>query len=98
MRRERWTSRPCTAKSAPIKSAKRRHGGCVLKAIELTSGDLCGVSESRLRGPRGPLTAAQKSAEGVVGAVAKVTEGPNGPLARGELERLGGGPTHERGA
>ena len=80
MRRERWTSGPCTAKSASIKSAKRRPGGCVLKAIELTSGGLHGVSETGLRGLRGTLTAKQKSAKGVVGGVAKATEGPNGPL------------------
>jgi hypothetical protein len=41
LRRERWTSRLVTAKSGSIKSAERRSGGCVPKAIELTSGDLC---------------------------------------------------------
>src|SRR5256714_14240761 len=78
MRRERWTSRPCTAKSVSIKSAKRRPGGCGAKAIEITSGDLRGVSESRLKGPRGALTVAQKSAEGKVGGGDQVTERPNG--------------------
>ena len=42
LRRERWTSGLVTAKSGSIKSAERRSGGCVPKAIELTSGDLCG--------------------------------------------------------
>jgi len=82
MRRERWTSGLVTAKSISIKSAERKSGGCVPKAIELTSGDLRGVRNG-LRGPRGTLIAVQKSAEGVVGDGAKVTEGPNGPLARG---------------
>jgi hypothetical protein len=37
-----------------------------LKDAKLTSGDLRRVAESQLRGSRGPLTAAQKSAEGIV--------------------------------
>ena len=53
--------------SISIKDAKRRFGGCALKAIELTPGDLLGVAVQRLRGPGGRLTTGQKSAEGVIG-------------------------------
>ena len=72
-----------TAKSRSIKSAERRSGGCVPKAIELTSGDLRGCLGIGTEGTEKDLIAAQKSAEGVVGDGAKVTEGPNGALARG---------------
>jgi hypothetical protein len=67
MRRERGTSGLVTAKSRSIKSAERKSGGCVPKAIELTSGDLCGCLGTGLRSPEGNLIDAQKSAEGVVG-------------------------------
>ena len=55
-----------TAKSISIKGAKRKSGGRARKAVELTSGDLRRVPEPGLREPRGVLTAAQKSAEGIV--------------------------------
>jgi hypothetical protein len=58
------------AKSISIKSTGCRSGGCVRKAVELTSGDLPFVSESRLRAERSVLTGRQKSAEGVVVAEA----------------------------
>lgn len=64
-----------TAKSTSIKGAKRKSGGCAPKAVELTSGGLHRVSQSRLSVPRGPLTAMQKSAEGIV---RRKAEGPNG--------------------
>ena len=51
----------------PSRARGCRSGGCAVKAVELTSGDLRRVSETRLRGPQGPLTPAQKSAEGIVG-------------------------------
>ena len=41
-------------------------GGCVRKAVELTSGDLPFVPESGLRVERSILTGQQKSAAGVV--------------------------------
>jgi hypothetical protein len=41
-RRERWTSWQMAAKSISIKGAERKFGGCALKAVELTSGDLRG--------------------------------------------------------
>jgi len=69
-----------TAKSLSIKGAERKFGGCALKAAGLTPGDLRRVPESGLRGPRGPLIAAQESAEGIVGEW--FPEGPNG--GRGE--------------
>lgn len=58
------------AKPRSIECAGGRSGGCALKAVELTSGDLRRVSGSRLRVKRFILTALQKSAEGVVIALA----------------------------
>ena len=69
MRRQRWTSKPCFAKSISIKSGKRRSDGYAQKAAGITPGDLFCVVGTRLRKPRGDLTAGQKSAEGVVGHV-----------------------------
>ena len=51
-----------------IKSAGCRFGGCVWKAVELTSGDLPFAVQSRLRVERSALTGWQKSAEGVLAA------------------------------
>ena len=65
-----------TAKPISIKGTGCKSGGCVRKAVELTSGDLPFVSESGLRVERSILTGRQKSAEGVVG---RKDEGPNGP-------------------
>lgn len=65
-RRERWTSGREIAKSISIKSVRRRSGGCARKAVQLTPGDLCCVLETGLRESRGSLTAAQKSADGIV--------------------------------
>ncbi len=58
------------AKSISIKGTGCKFGGCVRKAVELTSGDLPFVSDSRLRVEQSILTGRQKSAEGVVGAKA----------------------------
>ena len=55
------------AKSISIKGTGCKFGGCVRKAVELTSGGLPFVSESRLRVERLILTGRQKSAEGVIG-------------------------------
>lgn len=66
-----------TTKSISIKGTGCKFGGCVRKAVELTSGDLLFVSESRLRVERSILTGQQKSAEGIVDT--KSVEGPNGP-------------------
>jgi hypothetical protein len=54
------------AKPISIKDAERKFGGCARKAIELISGDLLHVSDSRLRAKQFPLTVQQKSAAGVV--------------------------------
>jgi hypothetical protein len=55
-----------TAKPISIKGTGCKSGGCVRKAVELTSGDLPLVRESGLRVERSTLTGRQKSATGVV--------------------------------
>jgi len=55
-----------TAKPISIKVAGCKSGGCAWKAVELTSGDLFIVVDSRLGHERSGLTGEQKSAEGVV--------------------------------
>ncbi len=62
------------AKSTSTKSTGGRSGGCVRKAVELTSGDPQHVTESRLRMEQFILTVLRESAEGIVG---RETEGPN---------------------
>jgi hypothetical protein len=60
------------AKSIAIKRRGGKSGGCVMKAVKLTSGDLPFVPESGLRVERSILTGRQKSAKGVV--VTRVTK------------------------
>jgi len=60
------------AKPISIKGTGCKFGGCVRKAVELTSGDLPFVPESRLRMERSILTGRQKSAAGVVCAEQRV--------------------------
>ena len=60
------TSGQMTAKPISIKGTDCKSGGCVRKAVELTSGDLPLVPESGLRREQSSLTGRQKSAEGVV--------------------------------
>jgi len=67
-----------TAKPLSIKGAGCKFGGCVRKAVELTSGGLPFVPESGLRVERSILTGRQKSAEGKV-IPAHRDEGLNGP-------------------
>jgi hypothetical protein len=62
------------AKPTSIKGAGGKSGGCALKAVELTSGDLPRVVESRLRVKRFTLTAQQKSAEGIVCAEQRIVQ------------------------
>lgn len=62
------TSGQMTTKSTSIKGLGRKFGGCVRKAVELTSGDLPFAVKSRLRVERSILTGRQESAEGVVAA------------------------------
>ena len=63
---QRRASWQMTMKPVSIKGAGCKFGGCVQKAVELTSGDLPFVSELRLRVERLILTGRQKSAEGVI--------------------------------
>ena len=60
------TSGLLTAKSTAIKGRDGISGGCAATAIELTSGDLRRAPAMGLRGSRGALIAAQKSAAGIV--------------------------------
>ena len=60
------TSGQVTAKSISIKGVGCKFGGCVRKAVELTSGDLPFVRESGLGVERSILTGRQKSAADVV--------------------------------
>ena len=75
-----WTSWQLTTKSISIKGTGCKFGGCVRKAVELTSGDLSFAVERRLRAERSVLTGRQKSAEGEV--VAEATKARTVP-ARG---------------
>ena len=61
------TSEQLVAKSISIKGQVCRSGRCAGKATELTWGDLRRVPNSELREPQGDLTAAQESADGIVG-------------------------------
>ena len=60
-----------TAKSISIKGTGCKFGGCVRKAVELTSGDLPLVRDTGLRIGQPVLTGRQKSAEGVVVKIAR---------------------------
>ena len=86
------TSGQLTAKSRSIKGQGCRSGRCVVKAIELTWGDLRRVPNSGLREPRGDLTATQKSAEGIVThAVGKAIEALQCRKAEKQIGRAGNG-------
>jgi hypothetical protein len=63
---QRRASGQMTAKPLSIKGAGCKSGGCAQKAVELTSGDLLVVVESRLRVGAIHLIDEQKSAEGKV--------------------------------
>jgi hypothetical protein len=54
------------AKPISIKDTGCKSGGCVRKAVDLTSGDLSFVRESGLRVKRFILTGRRKAAAGVV--------------------------------
>ena len=62
------------AQPLSIKGTERKSSGCALKAVELTSGDLLAVSNSRLRGEKSFLTRWQEAAEGVVCAEQRVVQ------------------------
>jgi len=83
-----------TAKRVSTKGAERKSGGCALKAVELTSGDLRGAPGTAmpgigLREPGGSLIGAQKSAAGVVGVSSRSTRLGHSP-ERGETAGLAG--------
>jgi hypothetical protein len=59
-------SGPLTAKPISIQGTGCKSGGCVRKAVELTSGDLPFVPESGLRVEQSILTGRQKSAAGIL--------------------------------
>ena len=61
------TSGRLIAKSISIKDQGCRSGRDAGKAIELTQGGLRHVPIAELREPKGDLTGAQESAEGIVG-------------------------------
>ena len=65
-----------TTKSISIKGAERKCGGALQKAVILTSGGLCCVSNLGLGKPGGDSIMTQESAEGIVDA--ESIEGPNG--------------------
>ena len=78
------------AKSISIKVAGCKSGGCVLKAVSLTTGGLLHVLESELREGRSSLTVWQKSAAGVVGyAVGAASEALQGRKAEKRLGQPG---------
>jgi len=58
------------AKSTVIKGWGGKSGGRAAKAVDLTSGGLRCVPATGLRWLQGDLTAAQKSADGIVGGSA----------------------------
>jgi len=74
-----------TAKSISIKRARRRYGGCVRKAVVLTSGGLGRVLDNKglMRESRETLTAIQKSAEGVIAGSSRSARSGHSP-ERGE--------------
>ncbi len=57
-----WASGQLIAKPISIKGTGCKSGGCALKAVELTSGDLPLVRDTGLRIERSILTGRQKSA------------------------------------
>jgi hypothetical protein len=78
-RRASWQ---LTAKPISIKDAGCKSGGCAPKAVELTSGDLWRVVESRITTETAvrQLSAPQKSAEGIV--ITRVVKARTVPGAR----------------
>jgi hypothetical protein len=54
-----------------IKGRSSKFGGCAVKAVELTSGDLRCVPKSGLIDSQGSMIAPQKSAAGIVVGVSR---------------------------
>ena len=68
-------------------------GGCAAKAVGLTSGGLRCVLATRLRSSRGDLTAAQKSAEGILGGSAPLKARTAEVASRAAISRASCGRT-----
>jgi hypothetical protein len=84
------TSGRLITKSISIKDQGCRSDRGAGKAIELTWGGLRCVPSSELREPRGDPTAAQKSADGIVGqAVGKASEALQGRKTEQQIGRAG---------
>ena len=84
------TSGRLTAKCRSIKGQGCRSGRRAGKATELTWGGLRHVPSSELRAPRGGLTVAQESADGVVGQpVGKASEALQRRKAEQRIGRAG---------
>jgi hypothetical protein len=84
------TSGRLIAKSISIKGQGCRSGRRAGKAIELTWGGLRRVPLLELRKPRGDLTAAQESADGIVGhAVGKASEALQSRKVEQQIGRAG---------
>ncbi len=71
-----WASGPLIAKPISIKGTGCKFGGCALKAVELTSGDLPLVRDTGLRIERLVLTGRQEVSSGRSSLA--TDEGPNG--------------------
>src|SRR6516162_9169007 len=76
--------------TARVNGQSCRSGRCAGKAIELTWGGLRHVPISELRTPRGALTVAQESADGIVGQnVGKASEALQGRKTEQRIGRAG---------
>ena len=81
------------AKPISIKGAGCKSGGRVRKAVELTSGDLSLVANSRLSIEGSMLIRRQKSAEGILCAEQRVAQegsSPSGARMRSAISERGG--------
>jgi len=84
-----------TAKPISIKGTGCKFGGCVRKAVGITSGDLPFVPESGLRMERSVLTGRQKSSAGVVAWIAWETRKERRPK-RSSARRVMGAVSKQR--
>jgi hypothetical protein len=89
--RARWQ---LTTKPISIKGAGCKSGGCALKAVELTSGDLLRVVELTTETAARQSSAPQKSAEGIV--ITRVVKARTVPGVPGLKREQVSSATHER--
>ena len=89
--RQFWSDERTTDRKVPINRGHCcRSGRCAGNAAELTWGGLRRVPNEELRKPRGDLTAAQESAEGIVGrAVGEAIEALQCRKAEQQIGRAG---------